>query len=107
MHQGFSIDIPVNAKAPNGDPDATTPITVSSTNTNVRCGVRPDNPRMAFVDGINQTSGANVVVTVTEGGQQFIDQVLVVVTAPPPPPNLGGVSFGGAASAEYPTPSSR
>ena len=104
VHQGFSIDIPFTLTAPDGSVDTTSVATASSANPSVRVGIRPDNNRLAFVDGLSQTAAANVVVSATLGGVGFHDQVLIGVTAPP---NLGAVTIGAAAGAEYPTPASR
>lgn len=105
MHATRSIDIPLAATAPDGTADTAGVISVSCSNPSVRVGVRPDNPRVAFVDGLTPTAGGvNVVATVTEGGLQFTDTVQVTVA---PAPNRGAVAFGGSPSAEYDTPASR
>jgi hypothetical protein len=104
VHATNSIDIPFTVLGPDGSPDTTTAATVSCASGAVRVGIRPDNARVAFVDGLSQSSGANVVLHVTEGGTEFTDSFLVTVA---PPPNRGGVAAGSTASAEYTTPASR
>lgn len=104
VHATNSIDIPFTVLGPDGNPDTTTVATVTSASGAVRVGIRPDNNRVAFVDGLSQSSGANVVLHAVEGGTEFTDSFLVTVA---PPPNRGGISAGAAASAEYPTPASR
>lgn len=104
MHATNSIDIPFTVLGPDGLPDVTTAATVGSGNSNVRVGIRPDNNRVAFVDGLSVVNGANVVLSVTEGGAAFQDAFLVTVAAAP---NRGGIAAGATASAEYLTPTSR
>lgn len=105
MHKGNSIDIPFVVTAPDGTVDTTTVASVTAASTTVAVGIRPDNNRVAFVDGkAENATGANVVISATEGGVQFSDSFLVEVQ---PAQNLGSVKAGTTASAEYPTPATR
>jgi len=104
VHATNSIDIPFTVLGPDGNPDTTTAASASTGNGAIRVGIRPDNNRVAFVDGLSQSSGANVLLQVTEGGIQFSDSFLVTVA---PAPNRGGIAAGTTASAEYLTPASR
>ena len=104
MHATNSIDIPFTVTGADGNPDTTTAATCSSASGAVRCGIRPDNNRVAFVDGLSPSSGANVVLSVSEGGVSFSDSFLVTVAQAP---NRGAIAAGSTASAEYQTPASR
>lgn len=104
MHATNSIDVPFTVTGADGNPDTTTTASISSASPAVRVGIRPDNNRIAFVDGLQPSSGANVVLSVNEGGVNFTDSFLVTVGAAP---NRGAIAAGSTASAEYQTPTSR
>src|SRR6201985_937207 len=104
VHATNSIDIPFTVLGPDGNPDTTTAASASTGNGAIRVGIRPDTNLVAFVDGLSQSSGANVLLQVTEGGIQFSDSFLVTVATAP---NRGGIAAGTTASAEDLRPASR
>lgn len=104
-HVGFSIDVPFTLLAVDGSIDTTTVANVTSVNPNVNVGIRPDNNRMAFIDGKSAVDGANVDVSAMIGGDLFHSAFLVEVD--PAEADQRAVVIGATASVEYPTPSIR
>lgn len=104
MHATRSIDFPIAVIGPDGStPDVTTPLSVSVNNTAVRVGVRPDDNRAVFVDGLIAPGSSNVTVSVTINGVLFSDTVGISVQAAPNNSSL----HAAAPTAEYVTPTSR
>lgn len=106
VHVGKSIDIAFTVTGADGQPDTSIPATVSWEGANVTAGIRPDNPRVAFIDGRVATSPIIVNVNVFIGGTWFHLTWQVEVAAAVVP-NLGGISQSGPPSAEYVTPATR